>query len=489
MSTSNTKTHWTHQRKFNAPFFRTQIVLYLFAADVLLMMSLLLIEFFPQYYRALWILLLVAVTADVLVLRMADRAFKILEIMKTQLSRARNGELHYRCTRTRHLGEVGLVAWEMNDFLDLIETYFKEINTCFRRVSENDYDRRPLSSGMPGLFGESLAKIDESIQAMSQNNQLVRSNHLAAQLHNLNTKNLRANLASNQQDLQIIHNEISFVSEIASENAESARSSQEIARNLGKHLDTIASSVTSVNTAASELNNEWQHISQSLEAISAIAEQTNLLSLNASIEAARAGESGRGFAVVADEVKKLAMRSKETSDQVQNILNRLSDRIDDMLERAGQAGVVADEVRASINEFSSRFVRLADSSQQVITRVDLVRDRSISSLMKVDHVVYKQDGYHALNSIAEASHWQPKLDSFVQWRDSKGEENFGALPSFRQLIQSQEQTQVHLQKAIDHFAAHADEDLIVAEVAKMENNSAALLAAFDRLAEERQAHA
>lgn len=76
------------------------------------------------------------------------------------------------------------------------------------------------------------------------------------------------------------------------------------------------------------LSKEFEKINEATNIISKISKQTNLLSLNASIEAERAGEHGRGFGVVAENIRKLAEQSDESTKNINGIINKLSNLVD-----------------------------------------------------------------------------------------------------------------------------------------------------------------
>lgn len=325
--------------------------------------------------------------------RSIRRSFMTLEQVRDTLAEANRGGFDSRISRTVELGEAGLVAWELNDFFDKIETYFKEVDTCFRHVSQGRYDRYALYKGLPGQLRESLKRINTSLDVMRKGAEFVAGNELNSELHSLNTKHLIQNLKQNQADLVSISQEMEQIEGIADRSQTEAMASRNSVERMVVALRRIHETIDSVVTVIEQLGQDSHKVAESLSIITDIADQTNLLALNAAIEAARAGEQGRGFAVVADEVKALSRRTKDAAVDVTHTIESFNVRVDQMVEQARESNRESAEVSELVEQFSAQFDAIADGANQTKRYLSHAKDRTFGSLTKADHVIFKQYGY------------------------------------------------------------------------------------------------
>ena len=165
--------------------------------------------------------------------------------------------------------------------------------------------------------------------------------------------------------------------EHASASGESANQGSCVVDSTITDMRKINEAVSAGSTSVSELGRRSEEIGQVIAVINDIADQTNLLALNAAIEAARAGEHGRGFAVVADEVRKLADRTTQATDEVEQSITAIrqdtaravaqmqqgTECVNSGVEQASAAG-------ESLNQIKSYAIDLSDMVNSIAAATD-----------------------------------------------------------------------------------------------------------------------
>lgn len=169
-------------------------------------------------------------------------------------------------------------------------------------------------------FQNMFADMSDSVNETNSAVEVIAENTLSQSNRTLDMKDkidaigttidyISTNISSLTQSVQILSEYNDSVDEIMQE-------LMNINVKNGDSIENVRQQTELTNTSA-------QQIRKAAEIIAGISNQTNLLALNASIEAARAGEHGSGFAVVAEEIRVLADQSKESTEQINHVVNEL----------------------------------------------------------------------------------------------------------------------------------------------------------------------
>lgn len=279
---------------------------------------------------------------------------------------------------------------EFNYHLD-DKKLFKPLTPLLNPIKELSSSLLKFNFEIQATSAQISAVSQELSQMVEDNNSFIK--HLSNESTTINILNNESNSNINSTIDDIDHM-VNMFSSIKS-TSQSLKNTNIGSKNiLSDSLDKISNLLILVNEIGNvtkaysksviQLNDTSKEITSILEIVNNISNKTNLLALNASIESAKAGEFGKSFSVVAKEIENLSNGSKESVLKISNLLNKLTNEIEDVtlnseknLENVNEVLKYSKTIGDSLNSVTESYSNVEIMIEEIINLSDKEYDYAL----------------------------------------------------------------------------------------------------------------
>lgn len=255
--------------------------------------------------------------------------------------------LNYR----KRKDEIGNITDSLIIMKDNLIKLIENISNSSQNLASSAEELTAITQ-QSSVASEEVAKVIEEIA--------VGANEQADDTRNgvLSIEDLGKEIEHNNREMQGLYNASDKIIELKDEGLK-------IIKDLVNKTQVSNEAILGIQDVIVDTNESVERIKNASQMIKSISEQTNLLALNAAIEAARAGEAGKGFSVVADEIRKLAEESNSFTDEIEDIINELIEKMERAINTTEEVDEIAKAQTESVEITSHKFEGIANAIEKM----------------------------------------------------------------------------------------------------------------------------
>lgn len=210
-------------------------------------------------------------------------------------------------------------------------------------------------------------------------------------------RQLTAQSAKQNGELQLATEHVQQLAARVEENGQYAQQASQRTEQARQCAGAGEQMMETVNVSMQGIVNQSAEMRGIVALIDSVAFQTHILALNAAIEAAHAGIHGRGFAIVAKEVGLLAQKSSHSTRDIQQLINRSLQQID---QGSQAVDLLTGNLRQIIDLVNKCSTLMGDISLASLNQGESIQD--VTARISALNQVARQTGT-VVNAVTEAS--------------------------------------------------------------------------------------
>jgi len=275
------------------------------------------------------------------------------------LKKAANGDLTVEF-KTNRSDEFKILIEEMQNTFTKMKDLIKQVHLLSSEVAESSTELNETSAS----FLKSSEDISRAINDIEQGimQQAKDAEECLQQMDNLSKK------------IGLVSDNTKEISQIADSAKKAIVEGTQCTQDLNEQTKSTIAITTDIINAIESLAEKSVTITKIINVINEIANRTNLLSLNASIEAVRAGENGKSFIVVANEIRNLAERSKQSVNEINNIINSILEDTRSTVETARKVEAVIDLQEKAVKNTTDSYDKINESVENLMVYLNYITE-------------------------------------------------------------------------------------------------------------------